>query len=135
MKKNSTLWDLVFYVAIPLVIWHMRDKIGLSDYMAMVISAGIGIVYGLYMFNKQKKLNVFGTFILTDLIITMLITVFSGSAMNLLWNNVYYTMYSQVYILYPYLLKNRSCFIWRLIYLRLIQNAGRVCCQFSIRRK
>ncbi|WP_139992904.1 VC0807 family protein [Kurthia sp. Dielmo] len=91
MKKNSTLWDLVFYVAIPLVIWHMRDKIGLTDYMAMVISAGIGIVYGLYMFSKQKKLNVFGTFILADLIITMLITVFSGSAMNLLWNNVYYT--------------------------------------------
>jgi hypothetical protein len=91
MKKNSTLMDLVFYVAIPLVIWHMRDKIGLSDYMAMVISAGIGIAYGLYAFSKQKKLNVFGTFILLDLIATMLITVFSGSAINLLWNNVYYT--------------------------------------------
>lgn len=91
MKKNSTLLDLFFYVAIPLIIWHFRDKIGLSDYLAMVISAGIGIIYGLYVFKKQKKLNVFGTFILSDLIITMLITVFSGSAMNLLWNNVYFT--------------------------------------------
>ncbi|WP_237582644.1 VC0807 family protein [Pontibacillus yanchengensis] len=90
MNNNKfVLLDIICYVIFPLVIWHMlRDVIG--DYYAMLLSSVPGIIYTVYRFKALKKVNVFGIYMISNLIIGTLIDVLSGSAINLLWNNVYY---------------------------------------------
>ncbi|MYL34491.1 hypothetical protein GLW08_13270 [Pontibacillus yanchengensis] len=81
--------DIICYVIFPLVIWHMlRDPIG--DYYAMLLSSVPGIIYTIYRFKALKKINVFGIYMISTLVVGTLIDVLSGSAINLLWNNVYY---------------------------------------------
>ncbi|MFC0526004.1 VC0807 family protein [Pontibacillus salicampi] len=92
MKNNNkfVVLDLIFYVAFPLAIWHiMRDMIG--DYYAMLLSSVPGIFYTIYRFKELKKVNVFGIFMISNLIVGTLVDVLSGSAIRLLWNNVYYS--------------------------------------------
>ncbi|TDQ40791.1 VC0807 family protein [Aureibacillus halotolerans] len=92
MKKYLALFDIVFYVVLPLVIWHGgRDLIG--DYYAMLLSSVPGILYSVYRFIKVKKLNTLGIFLLGSLVIGSVIDVLSGSALQLLWNQVYYNFF------------------------------------------
>ncbi|MBS4192572.1 hypothetical protein KHA94_20725 [Bacillus sp. FJAT-49705] len=90
MKNNIVLLDIIFYVVFPLMVWNLgRDWLG--DYLAMILSTVPGILYSLYRFFELKKVNFFGIFLLTNLIITFLIDVLAGSAIQLLWNNVIYS--------------------------------------------
>ncbi|MBM7691349.1 hypothetical protein JOC77_000754 [Peribacillus deserti] len=89
MKKNIIVLDLIFYVAVPLLVWNFgRDYMG--DYLAMILSSVPGILYSLYRFYEIKKINFFGCFILINLVVGTLIDVLAGSAIQLLWNNTYY---------------------------------------------
>lgn len=76
----------------PIVIWNIgRDYIG--DYYAMLASSVPGIIYSMIRFALLKKINLFGVFIVSNLLIGTLIDVLSGSAINLLWNNVFYSYF------------------------------------------
>jgi len=89
LKNNVVVLDIIFYVVLPLAVWNLgRDLLG--DYIAMIISTIPGILYSLYRFFELKKVNFFGLFLLSNLIITFLIDVLAGSAIQLLWNNVIY---------------------------------------------
>ncbi|MGP4081866.1 VC0807 family protein [Pseudalkalibacillus sp. R45] len=89
MKKYIALLDIIFYVIFPLVVWHYGREI-IGDYYAMLVSSVPGILYSIYRFYEIKKLNVFGIFMLGNLIISTLLDVLAGSAIQLLWNNVFY---------------------------------------------
>ncbi|WNS75901.1 VC0807 family protein [Bacillus sp. DTU_2020_1000418_1_SI_GHA_SEK_038] len=90
MKKYIVLLDIIFYVVFPLAVWNLgREWFG--DYLAMILSTVPGILYSLYRFFELKKINFFGIYLLTNLIITFLIDVLAGSALQLLWNNVIYS--------------------------------------------
>ncbi len=89
MKRYVAVLDIVFYVVFPLIVWHGgRDLIG--DYYAMLVSSVPGILYSIYRFYEIRKLNVFGLFMLGNLVVGTLLDVLAGSAMQLLWNNVFY---------------------------------------------
>ncbi|MEL3971084.1 VC0807 family protein [Rossellomorea oryzaecorticis] len=92
MHKNIVLSDVIFYLIFPIVIWNIgRDHIG--DYYAMLVSSVPGIIYSVIRFILLKKVNLFGIFIISTLLAGTLIDVLSGSALNLLWNNVYYSYF------------------------------------------
>ncbi|MFS1518785.1 VC0807 family protein [Bacillus sp. SCS-151] len=89
MKNNVVIFDIIFYVVFPLVVWNLgRDYIG--DYYAMLLSSVPGIIYSLYRFFQLKKVNVFGIYMLATLVIGTLIEVLAGSALQLLWNQVFF---------------------------------------------
>jgi hypothetical protein len=84
--------DLLFYVAVPLLVWKFgRGPMG--DYYAMLASSVPGILYSLYRFFEVKKVNFFGLFILLNLVIGTLIDVLAGSALQMLWNNTFYLFF------------------------------------------
>lgn len=98
MKKNLIVLDLIFYVGLPLFIWHMlREYIG--DYYAMLLTSVPAILYTLYRFKETKKINVTGIFILVSLLVGTVVDLLSGSALKLLWNNVYYSLVVAVFFL------------------------------------
>lgn len=89
MKGKAVLFDLLFYIALPLIMWNtIRESLG--DYATMLLASVPAILYGLYSFIEQRRVNFSGLFILVTLIIGTLIDVLSGSALQMLWNNVYY---------------------------------------------
>jgi hypothetical protein len=91
MKTYIIFLDLLFYVAFPLLIWNLgRDYTG--DYYAMLASSIPAILYSIYRFYEIKKVNFTGIFILSTLIISTLVDFLAGSAIQLLWNNVYYSI-------------------------------------------
>ncbi|MCA0984188.1 hypothetical protein LCL89_09045 [Halobacillus yeomjeoni] len=85
--QKFIMLDLVCYVIFPLAVWHLtREPIG--DYYAMLLSSVPGIIYTVYRFMALKKVNVFGIYILSTLVIGTLLDVLAGSALQLLWNSV-----------------------------------------------
>ncbi|MFQ3544094.1 VC0807 family protein [Halobacillus rhizosphaerae] len=103
-NKNFILLDLVCYIVFPLAVWHLtREAIG--DYYAMLLSTVPGIIYTVYRFWALKKINVFGIYMVVNLIIGTLIDVFAGSALQLLWNHVIYAYVMAVVFLVTILLK------------------------------
>jgi hypothetical protein len=92
LNRNIVYGDLIFYLIFPIVIWNVgRDLIG--DYYAMLVSSIPGIIYSMIRFILLKKVNLFGVFIISNLLVGTLIDVLSGSATNLLWNNVFYSYF------------------------------------------
>jgi len=105
MKKNIIVLDLIFYVGLPLFVWHvLREHVG--DYYAMLLTSVPGIFYTLYRFKEMKKINVTGIFILASLVIGTVVDLLSGSALQLLWNNVYYSAVVGVFFLLTMVFKN-----------------------------
>jgi len=105
MKKNIIVLDLIFYVGLPLFVWHvLREHVG--DYYAMLLTSVPGIFYSLYRFKEMKKINVTGIFILASLVIGTVVDLLSGSALQLLWNNVYYSAVVGVFFLLTMVFKN-----------------------------
>ena len=104
MKKNLIVLDLIFYVGLPLFIWHMlREYIG--DYYAMLLTSVPAILYTLYRFKETKKVNVTGIFILVSLVVGTVVDLLSGSALQLLWNNVYYSLVVGCFFLFTMVFK------------------------------
>lgn len=88
MKKHIILLEIIFYAAIPYVIWNYGRGI-LGDYYALLISTVPGIVYTLYRFIKDRQLNITGMFIIASLLVGTTVNLLSSSAENMLWNQVY----------------------------------------------
>ncbi|MGD6965391.1 VC0807 family protein [Rossellomorea vietnamensis] len=104
MKKNIVLLDLIFYGALPLLFWNvLRDVTG--DYYAMLLSSVPAIFYTMYRFWEMKRVNVFGIYLISTLVIGTLIEVLAGSAIQLLWNNVYFSISMSLFFLITILLK------------------------------
>lgn len=89
LHKNIVFWDIICYLVFPLVVWNFGREI-FGDYYAMLISSVPGIIYSILRFIVIKKVNVFGIFMISNLTISTLVDVLSGSAIQMLWNNVYY---------------------------------------------
>ncbi|MCD5324713.1 MULTISPECIES: VC0807 family protein [Pontibacillus] len=90
-QKNIVVWDLICYIVFPLVVWNfIRDDIG--DYYAMLLSSVPGIVYTIIRFKAVKKVQFFGIFMLANLVVGTLFDVLAGSALQLLWNRVYFAL-------------------------------------------
>ncbi|MEH7097898.1 VC0807 family protein [Neobacillus vireti] len=82
--------DFVLFFIFPLVFWELcRDMAG--DYPAMILSTLPGILYSLYRFNESGKLNYTGVCVVLNLVTGLLVDLLSGSALQLLWNNVFYS--------------------------------------------
>ncbi|MGM0846412.1 MAG: VC0807 family protein [Bacillota bacterium] len=104
MKKNIVLLDLIFYAALPLLFWNFfRDDIG--DYYAMLFSSIPAILYSVYRFWEMKRVNIFGIYLIGTLVIGTLIDVLAGSALQLLWNNVYFALTMSLFFLITMILQ------------------------------
>ncbi|ARI79256.1 hypothetical protein HM131_17160 [Halobacillus mangrovi] len=96
--------DLICYVVFPLAVWNLsRDYIG--DYYAMLLSSIPGIIYTIYRFIALKKVNIFGIYMISTLIVGTLIDVLAGSAIQLLWNNVIYAYVLALLFLFTIVIK------------------------------
>jgi hypothetical protein len=88
---NPTLMlivDFVLFLIFPLVFWELcREVVG--DYPAMILSTLPGILYSFYRFKSNGKLNFTGIFVILNLTAGLLVDFLSGSALQLLWNNVF----------------------------------------------
>jgi hypothetical protein len=89
LRKNIVLLDLICFVIFPLAVWNV-SKDYIDDYYAMLISSVPGIIYSIYRFYELKRIHITGLFIIGNLIINTLIDVFAGSALQMLWNHVFY---------------------------------------------
>lgn len=88
MKKHIIVLDIIFYVAVPYLIWNYgREPLG--DYYAMLLSTVPGIIYTIYRFITERKFNIAGLFIILSLLITTTVNLLSSSAESMLWNQVY----------------------------------------------
>ncbi|EIT84885.1 hypothetical protein A374_13070 [Fictibacillus macauensis ZFHKF-1] len=97
MKKYTVIFDLLFYLVIPYLIWNQgRHMIG--DYYAILLSSAPGFVYTIYRFVKEKQFNITGLFILFSLFAGTLVDLLSGSAERLLWNQVFFGLFMSVLI-------------------------------------
>lgn len=89
MKNKVVIFDLLFYLAIPYLVWKLgRDPLG--DYYAILLSTAPGFCYSIYRFFILKQFNFTGLFIISTLLISTLIDLLSGSAEKMLWNQVFY---------------------------------------------
>ncbi|TGB03853.1 VC0807 family protein [Halobacillus salinus] len=103
-EKNFVLYDVIFYLVFPIALWHLlRDPIG--DYYAMLLSSVPGIIYTIYRFLALKKVNLFGIYMITTLVVGTLVDVLSGSAIRLLWNNVIYAYILGAFFLLTIIIK------------------------------
>ena len=84
-NKKFILLDLIFYAALPYLIWNFgRDSLG--DYTAMLVSTIPGFVYTIYRFILDKQFNITGLFILGSLALGTTVDLLSGSAEQMIWN-------------------------------------------------
>ncbi|MFJ8064464.1 VC0807 family protein [Psychrobacillus sp. NPDC096426] len=88
MKINYILLELIVYIGLPYVIWtYGRGFIG--DYYAMLFSTIPAIVYTIYRFLKDRQFNMIGVFIISSLLLSSLLDLLAGSALQMLWNSVF----------------------------------------------
>lgn len=100
MKKQSNIifWDVICYIAFPLLVWNfMREPIG--DYYAILLASVPGIIYSFIRFFKIGKIQFFGLFMLGSLVLSTLVDILSGSALQLLWNRVYFSFFVALFFL------------------------------------
>ena len=83
------LWlDLLFTLFLPMIIWNV-GKDALGDYYAILLSTVPGFIYGLTIFILSKRFNLFGFFLLFNLLLGGLVDILSGSMENMLRNQMY----------------------------------------------
>ncbi|MTT31721.1 hypothetical protein GMB86_06805 [Terrilactibacillus sp. BCM23-1] len=109
MNKNIIVCDFILYLIFPLVIWNVFKNY-MDDYYAMLISSIPGIVYSIIRFILLKKINLFGVALITNLTIGILIDVLAGSAIQMLWNEVFYS-YIVAFIFIVTILINKPIFL------------------------
>jgi hypothetical protein len=80
--------DLTFYMILPLLLWNYgREPFG--DYYAMLLSTVPGFIYTVYRFFRERQLNISGLSIILSLFLSTIVNLLSGNAENMLWNQVY----------------------------------------------
>ncbi|MFK9090105.1 VC0807 family protein [Bacillus salipaludis] len=84
------LVDFVAFFIFPLVFWELGREV-LGDYPAMILSTLPGIFYSIYRFKDTGGLNFTGIFVILNLTAGLMVDFLSGSALQLLWNNVFYS--------------------------------------------
>ena len=90
--KRLILFEILFYVALPYIIWNFgREPFG--DYVAMLVSTIPGFIYTVYRFISDKQMNITGLFILSSLVLGTTVDLLSGSAEELIWNRVYLSLF------------------------------------------
>lgn len=79
MNNTKRVWfDLLFYIAIPYLIWNQgKDIIG--DYYAILLSTAPAFVYTIYTFIKDRQFNVTGLFIVITPLARTIIDLISGN--------------------------------------------------------
>ena len=98
MKKYMFVLEIVFYVALPYLIWT-NGREALGDYWAMLLSTVPGFIYTIVRFITERELNVTGVFILSSLFIGTIVDLLSGSAEKMLWNQLYLGLvFSGIYL-------------------------------------
>ena len=98
------LLDIILYFIFPLLFWNVgRDYFG--DYITILFSTVPGILYTLYRFKMTENFNFTGLFIIFNLSSGIVVDVLSGSAIQLLWNDVYVSLFLAVIYFLSYLLK------------------------------
>jgi hypothetical protein len=103
--KSKLIWlDVIFYLAIPLGIWHFgRDFFG--DYIAMLLSTIPGLIYTVYRFFVEKQFNVTGLFIICTLAIGTIVNLIAGSADRLLVYSIYSGVVMSIFYLFTVIIK------------------------------
>lgn len=133
LRNKIIILDLIFYVGLPLLVWNVfRDVIG--DYYAMLASSVPAIIYSLYRFYEVKKINITGIYIITTLVIGTLIDVLAGSAIQLLWNNVFYNMAISIFFLSTLVFKRPMALYFGLDFAEL-QGHDRLFCRHLFNQK
>jgi peptidoglycan/LPS O-acetylase OafA/YrhL len=90
-KEWYLLIDLFFYFLFPFVIWETCRQF-INDYLAIILSVLPGIVYSLYRLFHSMELNFTRMFLLANIIGELIVNLFSGSALQLLWNLAFYSL-------------------------------------------
>ncbi|AUI36077.1 VC0807 family protein [Geobacillus stearothermophilus] len=104
MGKRMVMFDVVFYVVFPIVLWHaLRSPVG--EYGAMLICTVPGAVYTVYRYWRIRKVQWFGTFLIVNLAVSTLLNIFAGSALQMLWNDVWYSIVLSVFFLVTVVVK------------------------------
>jgi len=102
--NGRTATDLIVYLGIPLLIWNTCRQ-WLGDYPAMLISTVPGILYTLFTFFREKQYSVTGLFILATMIIGSIMDIYSKTAHQMLWNNVYLNIGLTIFWFFTMLIK------------------------------
>lgn len=93
MRKDlHLLLDILFYFALPIFCWEIGREY-LPDYIAMIFSSLPGIIYSFLRLIKTGTLNFTRTFLLINIISGLFVDLLSGSALQLLWNNAFYSLF------------------------------------------
>src|SRR5689334_11347709 len=72
--------DFILFFIFPLIFWELCRE-GVGDYTAMILSTVPGILYTLYRFKNNARLNYTGIFVILNLILGLLVDILSGSAL------------------------------------------------------
>lgn len=98
------LLDIILYFIFPLYFWDIgRSYFG--DYITILLSTVPGILYTLYRFKITESFNFTGLFILFTLFSGILVDFLSGSALQLLWNDVFLSLFLALIYFISFLLK------------------------------
>ena len=105
MRVNPLfLLDIILYFIFPLFFWNvLRDYFG--DYITILFSTVPGILYTLYRFKMTENFNFTGLFIIFNLSSSIVVDVLSRSAIQLLWNDVFVSLFLALIYFLSYLLK------------------------------
>jgi hypothetical protein len=98
MKNKIVVFDLLFYLVLPYVIWKFGQGY-LGDYYAILLSTAPGFVYTIVRFWLEKQFNVTGLFIMVSLFISTTVDILSGSAFAMMQNSVYVSAAFGLFIL------------------------------------
>lgn len=110
MFKNIYLYvDLFFYFLLPLLLWESARGF-LGDLLTILSASISGFIYSSYRFYKMKKINFTQLFLIINLIIGTLIDLFSNSALQILWNDVYFSLGLSIVYVFS-LLINKPLFL------------------------
>ncbi|WP_241773258.1 VC0807 family protein [Bacillus sp. LL01] len=104
MKNKIVVFDLIFYLALPYLIWKFGQE-PLGDYYAILLSTAPGFVYTIIRFAVERQFNVTGMFIMVSLFISTLVDILSGDAFTMLQNSVYVSAGFGLFILGTMLVK------------------------------
>jgi hypothetical protein len=92
MQKDFNLFlDILFYFVLPICLWEFGREY-LPDYLAMILSSLPGIFYSISRYLLINKLNFTRMYLLINIFAGLIMDLFSGSAIWLIWNNAIYSL-------------------------------------------
>ena len=78
----------------------------------MLISTIPAIVYTIYRFLKDRQFNMIGVFIISSLLLSSLLDLVAGSALQMLWNSVFLSFaFTLIYIISMFIQKPLAIYL------------------------